>query len=82
MIADHPTCIFPGCRTPAVDCDLDHRTAWTDGGPTIEENLAPLCRHDHRLKHEYGWKLARLHDGDHMWTSPLGRTYTTSGRSP
>jgi hypothetical protein len=82
VIADHPTCIFPGCRMPAIDCDMDHRTAWTDGGPTIEENLAPLCRHDHRLKHEYGWKLTRLHDGDHEWTSPLGHTYTTSGRSP
>jgi hypothetical protein len=82
ITATHPTCVFPGCRMPAIDCDLDHRTAWTDHGPTTEDNLAPLCRHDHRLKHEHGWTLARLPDGDHQWTSPLGHTHTTSGRSP
>lgn len=67
---------------PAIDCDLDHRTAWSDHGPTHEANLAPLCRHDHRLKHDHGWQLDRLDDGDHQWTSPLGHTHTTSGRSP
>ena len=29
---------------PTVDCDLDHRRPWADGGPTTERNLAPLCR--------------------------------------
>ena len=74
--------MFPGCRMPANDCDIDHRTAWSEHGPTQVNNLAPLCRHDHRLKHEHGWKLERLDNGDHLWTSPLGHTYTTSGRSP
>ena len=78
----NPTCIFPGCRMPAIDCDIDHRTAWADDGPTIEDNLAPLCRHDHRLKHEYGWHLERLDNADHHWTSPLGHTHTTSGQPP
>lgn len=82
VTAHHPTCIFPGCRAPAVDCDLDHRSAWSEGGPTSVDNLAPLCRHDHRLKHEHGWSLTRLDDGDHLWTSPLGQLQTTSGRSP
>jgi hypothetical protein len=82
ITAHQPTCVFPGCRMPASDCDIDHRTAWSDEGPTSAENLAPLCRHDHRLKHEYGWQLERLDDGDHLWTSPLGHTHTTSGRSP
>ncbi|MEE8375472.1 MAG: HNH endonuclease signature motif containing protein [Acidimicrobiia bacterium] len=36
---------------PATDCDLDHRNAWADGGPTTEDNLAPLCRHDHIVRH-------------------------------
>ena len=82
IIAANPTCVFPGCRMPAVDCDIDHRTPWAELGPTMEHNLAPLCRHDHRLKHESGWELTRLPDGDHQWTSPLGHTHTTSGRSP
>ena len=53
----NPTCVFPGCRIPANQCDLDHHQAWKDGGPTSTNNLGPLCRHDHRAKHEHGWKL-------------------------
>jgi hypothetical protein len=82
ITATYLTCVFPGCRMPAIDCDIDHRQAWVDHGPTEVGNLAPLCRHDHRLKHEHGWSLERLDDGDHLWTSPLGHTHTTSGRSP
>ena len=59
---------------PSADCDLDHREQWVDGGPTTEDNLAPLCRHDHIVKHS-GWTLARLPNGDHQWSSRLGHTY-------
>ncbi len=82
VVAKHSTCIFPGCRMPSADCDLDHRVAFADGGPTIVENLAPLCRHDHRLRHLDGWGYARLANGDHRWTTALGRAYTTSGDPP
>ena len=80
--ARNETCIFPGCRMPSVDCDLDHTAPWSEGGSTTVDNLAPLCRHDHRLRHEAGWSHRPLGAGDHEWTSPLGRRYTTSGRSP
>jgi hypothetical protein len=80
--AQNPSCVFPGCRMPAVDCDLDHTTAWAQGGPTRVDNLAPLCRHDHRVKHEAGWRLKKTGPNQHTWTSPLGHTYTTTGRSP
>ena len=80
--AQHRTCVFPGCRMPSADCDLDHTVAVKDGGPTTENNLAPLCRHHHRAKHQAPWKPRRLPNGDHQFTSPLGHTYTTSGRSP
>jgi len=75
------TCVFPGCRMPARQSDLDHRQAWTDGGPTTEANLEPLCRHDHRLKHA-GWKLKKLETGAFQWTSPLGLKYTVDPRAP
>jgi hypothetical protein len=75
------TCVFPGCRMPARDSDLDHRNAWADGGPTREDNLEPLCRHDHQLKHA-GWKLERLETGEYHWTSPLGLKYTVDPRAP
>jgi len=80
--AQHRTCVFPGCRMPSGDCDLDHTVAVKDGGPTTDNNLAPLCRHHHRAKHQVPWKPRRLPNGDHQFTSPLGHTYITSGRSP
>jgi hypothetical protein len=75
-------CVFPGCRMPAVDCDLDHRIACVDGGPTTVCNLTPLCRHHHVVKHCYRWRHEPLPGGDHRWTSSLGHTYTTSGKPP
>jgi hypothetical protein len=80
--ARYRTCVFPGCRRPARQSDLDHTRRHTDGGPTLEHNLAPLCRFHHRAKDEGRWRYRRRPDGDHEWTSPLGHTYTTSGRSP
>ena len=76
-----PTCVFPGCRMPATECDLDHTRAWVEGGPTTTDNLSPLCRHDHRLKHA-GWKMKRIRPGTYQWTSPLGHTYTTGPDPP
>ncbi len=80
--AQDKTCIFPGCRMPAIDCDLDHRTRWVDRGETSIDNLTPLCRHDHRIKHQAGWTHQPLPNGDHQWTTKLGHTYTTSGQPP
>ena len=68
-------CVFPGCRMPSVESDLDHRKAVADGGPTSEHNLAPLCKFHHILKH-HGWTIEKLHNGAYQWTSPLGHTYT------
>lgn len=80
--AEYETCVFRGCRMPASECDLDHRQPYAQGGSTHEHNLGPLCRHHHMAKHHAPWQQRRLPNGDHGWTSPLGHTYTTSGRSP
>ncbi len=80
--ARNPTCVFPGCRMPSIDCDLDHRVAVIDGGPTTRCNLAPLCRHHHRVKHQAPWKPTLAPNGNHTWLSRLGHTYTTNGQSP
>ena len=74
------TCVFPGCRIPARNSDLDHRQAWSNGGPTQKDNLEPLCRHDHQLKH--AGKLDKLATGEYQWTSPLGLKYTVDPRAP
>jgi hypothetical protein len=80
--ARNPTCVFPGCRIPAIRSDLDHRTPWADGGPTTEANLGPLCRHDHNIRHQHGWTYQPLPNSDHQWTSRLGHTHTTSETPP
>jgi hypothetical protein len=75
------TCVFPGCRTPATECEIDHNHPWALGGPTHPVNEGPLCRHDNVGK-EHGWRLRRLRPGVYCWTSPLGHTYITESRRP
>ena len=40
--ARNPTCVFPGCRMPTTESDIDHRVTWSQDGPTTTTNLAPL----------------------------------------
>ncbi len=70
-------CVFPGCRRPARDCDLDHICNWIHTGRTSVCGLALLCRYHHTRKHRDGWTYERLANGDYRWTSPTGHTYTT-----
>jgi len=66
---DHD-CVFPGCDRPPAWCDGHHLIFWADGGPTILENLALVCRPHHRLVHEGGWQLVRKKDGQWMASQP------------
>ena len=75
------TCIFPGCRMPATNCDLDHRVPWAQGGKTRACDLAALCRHHHIIRH-HGWSHRPIPGGDYRWKSRLGHTYTISGVPP
>jgi len=75
--ARYPTCIHPGCRRPATQCDIDHTEDWARGGLTTLCNLAPLCRYHHRLKHTTGWTYRRLGDASIEWTSHFGLRYLT-----
>ena len=70
------TCPAPGCEAGAEHNDLDHTIPWPQG-PTDEHNLAPPCRHHHRVKQAPGWKLEQPQPGVMRWTTPSGRTYTT-----
>lgn len=79
-------CRFPGCDKPAEVCDIDHTVPWRSGGPTHPSNLALLCRAHHLLKTFWcgdgGWTEVQRSDGTIMWTSPSGRTYTTTPGGP
>ncbi|RZT85143.1 uncharacterized protein DUF222 [Pseudonocardia sediminis] len=68
-------CTFPGCRAPARRSDADHTVDHHHGGPTVVDDLSPLCRHDHMLKHEGGWQLRQPEPGRFVWRSPLGREH-------
>jgi hypothetical protein len=73
-----PRCGFPGCRRPARRCDDDHTIPHHQGGRSCECNLYPLCRHHHQCKQAPGWHLAQPQPGVLVWTTPSGRTYTTT----
>ncbi|MBE3007817.1 DUF222 domain-containing protein [Microbispora sp. NEAU-D428] len=68
-------CSWPGCRMPATRTDQDHILPWAEQGPTKAENLHLACRHDHRARHQGGWRVSAA--GPHLvvWTSPLGHRY-------
>ncbi|HSJ34085.1 MAG TPA: DUF222 domain-containing protein [Acidimicrobiia bacterium] len=70
-------CVFPTCRLPATQCDLDHEIQFSKGGPTVVRHLHPGCRHDHNVRHKGGWKVRRLAPGVYEWTSRHGHVYVT-----
>ena len=72
------TCIGPGCLRSARRSDLDHTRDHGRGGDTVEENIGPGCKRHHADK-DRGWTLRQPEPGVFVWTSPLGRTYTTRG---
>jgi hypothetical protein len=93
MEALQPTCSFPGCVAPAIDCDYDHasraslelmefpaETPTCPTGQASTSNGGPKCDHDHELK-DHGWAHKRVNRQD-SWSSPLGHTYVTQGQSP
>ncbi|MFB8386437.1 DUF222 domain-containing protein [Microbacterium sp. NPDC055910] len=68
-------CRFPGCRLPAIRCEVDHTIDAALGGPTDVRNLAHFCQRHHSMKQFTPWKVEQLPDGVLRWTSPLGRDY-------
>ena len=75
------TCRWPGCDQPAQKCDIDHSVPYPHG-PTHPSNTKPYCRIHHLFKTFHagpaGWTEIQLPDGTIRWTSPRGRTYTTT----
>jgi hypothetical protein len=67
-------CRFPGCNARVKYCDLDHRVPFPDGC-TDADNLEPLCREHHRLKHRGNWQVFKVDDGSLVWISPSGRAH-------
>ena len=51
LIARDKGCAFPGCECVPAWTDAHHIRHWSNGGPTVMNNLALLCRSHHRLMH-------------------------------
>ncbi|MGZ0068502.1 DUF222 domain-containing protein [Microbacterium arborescens] len=75
-------CRFPGCRQPAIRCELDHTIAASEGGATHVCNLANLCKRHHDVKHHTRWHVRQLPGGRLVWTSPIGRIYREDAPPP
>ncbi|MGU3357692.1 DUF222 domain-containing protein [Microbacterium sp. M4A5_1d] len=75
-------CRFPGCRQPAIRCEIDHTIAASDGGATHVCNLANLCKRHHDVKHHTRWRVQQLAGGRLIWTSPTGRIYREDAPPP
>lgn len=76
-------CRFPACDRPHPHTEADHTLEWTRGGATEPANLALLCPEHHRLKTLGHWTATQSRAGGRItWTSPLGRTYSTTPGDP
>jgi hypothetical protein len=71
------TCTAPACNAQALYCDLDHTDPYPDG-PTDQCNLNPKCRRHHRTKQAPGWKVTQPAPDTVVWTTPSGRTHSTT----
>ncbi len=70
------SCARPGCAAAADSCDLDHTEEYHRAhGETADGNLAPLCRRDHVVKTDGGFRLAQVEPGVLEWTTPTGHRY-------
>jgi hypothetical protein len=76
------TCRFPGCHRPAPSCEPDHVQEWHDGGATVLENLASLCKRHHTLKTLGLWGVTPDRNGGLRFTSPSGNVHTTKPYLP
>ena len=75
--ARNQTCTAPACNAQAVFSDLDHTLPFPDG-LTDQCNLNPKCRRHHRTKQAPGWKTAQQLPDTVTWTTPSGRSHTTT----
>src|SRR4029453_8705980 len=73
------TCRFPGCRRPAMRCDIDHRLEYTNGGPSHRGNTCCECERHHQFRHKKGFTVEPFGPAGFLWTAPDGRLYLVPG---
>jgi hypothetical protein len=81
------SCVFPWCTRSARTADMDHIDLYDPsgiGGPTSDDNLAPLCRRHHRAKTHTRWRYDKIDPTTFVWRSPAGLSYRSdhTGTTP
>ncbi len=76
---DRHMCTFPGCDRRILDSH--HLEHWIDGGETVRDNLASLCRRHHVFVHEQGYRVEMI-DGRPRYFSPHGHEVEHSPPPP
>ncbi|WP_312955430.1 HNH endonuclease signature motif containing protein, partial [Corynebacterium flavescens] len=75
LAAEHPTCAWPGCTTPAERGQFHHLTPWKHGGETNVANLVTLCSYHNGINDDdpnappRRGRLTRQ-DGKIVWQPP------------
>lgn len=74
------TCRDWHCRLPVCTArvrDIDHKTAFADGGLTYKTNLEGLCERSHLARSHPGWSVTGDTDTVTMWRTPTGHEYAS-----
>lgn len=75
--AIYGTCAHPDCQVPVTRCKAHHIVWYSKRGPTLLDNLVPLCEQHHHLVHEGGWGISMTPDRVITWTRPDGTIWRT-----
>ena len=75
--AIYSTCAHPDCQIPITQCKAHHIIWYSKRGPTLLDNLVPLCEQHHHLVHEGGWRITMTPDRTITWTKPDGTIWRT-----
>ncbi len=59
ILARDKGCQAPGCTVPGTYCDIHHIKAWSNGGPTDEDNGIALCPFHHDSVHHGRWTIRK-----------------------
>ena len=77
---DGTRCTFPSCGCRGSDAHHVH--AWAEGGPTVLDNLALLCRRHHTFVHEGGFRMEPIAGERFRFLRPDGRELVASPPLP
>ena len=75
--AIYATCAHPECQVPVTRCKVHHIIWYSKRGPTLLDNMVPLCEHHHHMVHEGGWGITMALDRTITWIRPDGTVWRT-----